>query len=126
MEHKTCARCSRAIVREPNGIGTGYGVTPDGIVHCYACCADVDRESIMQGRPFVGYLVTSGERPEVTNWPGTFRVRAHVRRGRHNIARERRDVWAYMPDGFIWYGRNAGDTQLLMMRRTKERHATQR
>lgn len=123
MSTKECGRCYRVIVREPGSIGTGYGMTPEGVINCYACCAEVGRESILQGKPFTGYLVNDGsQQPEVTNWPGTFRVRASVRRGRHNIARERRDVWAYMPDGFVWYGRNAGDSQLLTMRRTKERH----
>ena len=34
---------------------------------------------------------------------------------------EARSVWAQGPDGFIWYGRNIGDNDIVTLRRTKGR-----
>ena len=58
---------------------------------------------------------------EVMNWPGTLRFPAHVRKGRHNIAGSRYDVWFAGPDGFQWHGVQYGDnTQICHCKRTKQ------
>jgi predicted lipoprotein len=55
---------------------------------------------------------------EVSNWPGTLKMRAHVRVGNHNMARNRYDAWFTGPDGQQWHGVTIGDnTQLCHCKR---------
>jgi hypothetical protein len=96
---------------------TGYGKDANGRTMCYSCCADSDRESMMTRGVWTGYLAGS----EVTNWPGSFRLPCSTRKGRHNMAGAMVSVWAQGPDGFIWYGRNIGDNDIVTLRRTKGR-----
>jgi len=58
----------------------------------------------------------------LTNWPGTLRFDPHyIKKGRHNIAGTRYDVWFPGPDGHIWHGINYGEnTQITHCKRTKQ------
>jgi hypothetical protein len=118
-----CARCGKAITRG-DGIGTGYGVTRDGLKYCYACCGEMDAaEMIATGRATL-YLTHPGAHgsASVGNWPDTLRFPVHyVKRGRHNMARWRYDFRFTGPDGKEWYGVTYGDnTQLAHCRRLKD------
>lgn len=60
----------------------------------------------------------------VSNWPGTLKFDVHagaIKRGHHNIARTRVDVWFRGPDGFTWHGVNIGDNMICRCKRTKSR-----
>jgi hypothetical protein len=61
------------------------------------------------------------DRREVINWSGTVRFPIRrVRKGRHNVARVRHDVWFNGPDGFVWHGVLYGmNTQVVHCKRTK-------
>lgn len=129
-------------------ITRGYGTNKDGKRHCYACCAEHDKaDMIATGRATLylcgvdvppegserGGMASQGpsmipsQRPKVRrwyvkNWPGSlsFPVR-HMRKGRHNMARSRYDVWFTGPDGTEWHGVQYGEnTQILHCRRVKK------
>lgn len=95
---------------------TGYGVDRSGRKHCYECCAKRDvADMVSTGRATL-YLSNG----EVSNWPGSLKFRAHVRKGRHNIARTRYDAWFTGPDGKQWHGVQYGDnTQICHCKRLK-------
>jgi hypothetical protein len=115
---------------------TGYGVKEvngKDFRCCYECCAKDDRDSMLSsGRatlyldmnprkaPPFGY---SRESARVTNWPGSLEFwTGPVRKGRHNIAGRRYDVWFTGPDGKDWHGVQYGEnTQICHCRRTKSR-----
>lgn len=59
--------------------------------------------------------------PKVGNWTGHFSAPCYyMKRGYHNIAQIRWDVWFAMPDGYIWHGVQYGHwTQICHVKRTK-------
>ena len=96
---------------------TGYGTDSDGKTACYACCAEKDKERMIQTGRAVLYLSNR----KITNWPGSlsFDV-SHISKGRHNIARTRYDAWFTGPDGKNWHAVQYGDmTQIAHCRRVK-------
>lgn len=117
---------------EHSSFTTGYGTDPEtGKRYCYACCADQDREDMLEtGRATLylsqensGVLRLEGGRGHgtVSNWPGSLKFPAYIKRGRHNIAGTRYDVWFKGPDGKTWHGVQYGDnTQICHCRRTKQ------
>lgn len=113
-----CADCNVA-KPFPLGLGTGYARCddkPDGLV-CYACCGVRDEKHMRETGEAVLYLTASNE---VSNWPETLKLPAVVRRGRHNIARYRYDVWFWF-EGAKWYGVQIGEnTQIIRCRRLKK------
>jgi len=118
-----CHVCKQTIRVTP-GLTTGYGVDDDDNKICYSCCADQDREwMIAQGKIHL-YLCpvkNSTLNWTVKNWPGSlvFPVWAQ-KKGRHNIAGTRYDVWFSGPDGHRWHGVQYGDqTQICHCKRTK-------
>ena len=120
--HFKCSDCGKVKPVQTEG-GTGYGYYPENNRPiCYACCAIRDKESMMETGRGLLYLV--GEWPleiEVVNWPGTLRFKPHYwRKGSHNIARTRYDVWFTGPDGKPWHGTQYGEmTQICRCRRIK-------
>lgn len=111
------------------GCGTGYGVKRNGSKHCYACCADDDRERMVADGHRILYVSNSGSGcpAEVTNWPGTLRFPVKRWSGSRGVGFGRwyqvTHVWFNGPDGFEWYGRNQGDQDLTRCKRTKTRVA---
>lgn len=102
-------------------ITTGYGTDHSGKTHCYDCIARLDRETLTTtGHSKNLPLYWDGK--TITNWPGSLRFHPrYVRKGRHNIAGERIDVWFDGPDGFVWHGYNLGRyNQILHAKRTKQ------
>lgn len=55
------------------------------------------------------YLTHSADGWTVTNWSGSWKARAYITSGRHNIARVQRSVHFTGPDGKRWAGRQYGD-----------------
>ena len=137
-EHGPCARCGEPM-RTPQSTldhgcgGTGYGTGPDGRKFCYACCGLNEREDMARTGRACLYLSMPANphnqnRPDTTrakvdNWPGTapFQVLSCWRIG-HNWGISAYQCRFVGPDGFVWSGRNLGDSQILRARRTKERY----
>lgn len=125
----TCNDCGAAFPVNPPGYtgGTGYAVTLEGLRICYSCCGTRDRANMQKTGVFVGYLTgysvaEGGPGFTVTNWPSSLKFRAIVRKGRHNIARVRRDAWFDGPDGYVWHGVQLGDnSEIINCKRTKQK-----
>jgi len=137
-----CADCGKTIEPPANSCGTGYGVARDGAKVCYECCGKRDAEDMRQTGKATLYYFAGTRTPtnpdglrvvcgatdnndktvsRVGNWPGTlmFRVKTWTH-GKHNIARERLDLWFIGPDGKRWHGVRYGrDTDILHCRRLK-------
>ena len=97
---------------------TGYGIV-HGKRLCFDCCADHERAEMSKTGRGMLYLSTSGGTGTVSNWPGTLKVPCGVRRGRHNIAGTRYDVW-FKLDGRDWHGVQYGEnTQICHCKRLK-------
>lgn len=93
---------------------------------CYECCAIRDVADMKRFGKATMYLTSSKQRGftfEVTNWPGTLKFPCpYSRQGKHNIARNRTDVWFKGPDDFIWHGVHYGDwSQIVHVQRTKHK-----
>lgn len=90
--NKVCSKCGKTITGD--NFTPGYALE-NGFVVCYACCAEIDRRALSNakiGQKFSMYLNVKTQ--ELNNWPGTFKIRLHyVKRGRHNLAGVRFDVW---------------------------------
>lgn len=116
---------------------TGYGYDREGKTHCYDCCAANERQNMLDTGRATLYLVKESEVTEseaaklgtlhharwaVTDWPGKLRFPVYhaPRKGAHNMARTRYDVWFTGPDGKRWHGVQYGEwTQLCHCRRLK-------
>lgn len=143
LETFRCEDCMKELGVRREG-GTGYCIfkRPDGSSAkvCYECCADRDREQMLKKGEITLYLVqtdkvdrmapglTKPKEWEVTNWPGTLRIRvSHVKTSWHNMAGRdgRRDFWFNGLDGHIWHGYNicgrGSINQIAHCKRTKER-----
>jgi hypothetical protein len=109
---------------KPQGCTSGYGISPDGKRYCFDCCAVRDRETMERdgnSKSLPLYLVERNGRPDhVGNWPGTLTYAVRTfRRGRHNIAGTRIDVWFAGPGG-EWHGTQYGEwTQIVHCKRVK-------
>ena len=112
----TCDKCGEPIVRASASVGTGYATNDKNEMICYDCCAINDREHMRS----TGRIMLYDTDTELTNWPGTLRFPSTYRRkGHHNIAGNRYDMWFHF-DGFEWHGVRYGDnTQIVHCRRTK-------
>jgi hypothetical protein len=125
-----CFRCREVKPLQESG-GTGFATDAAGNLICYACCADVDREDMTRTGKATLYLTEKRregcrtEAPytvwEVTNWPGSLRFACGTpRKGSHNMARTRRDIWFRGPDGKEWHGVQYGEnTQIVHCKRVK-------
>lgn len=96
---------------------------------CFECCAyrDLGRMLLDGNTRALPFYLTRDAAGQwtVANWPGTLRFKVinnTVRKGRHNIAQTREDVWFVGPDLHVWHGICIGDwTQIVHCKRTKER-----
>lgn len=104
----TCNICGKEIVSD-SPYTTGYGIDENNNKVCYACCGEQDTEYMKTHDKTMLYLVKRENDWYVTNWPGTLSVKvATPKKGRHNIARTRYDVWFAFADKF-WHGVQYGD-----------------
>ena len=113
-----------------------YGQDKDGKKYCYACCALRDKEQMRTTGKAVLYLTHdtyAGEGKtifhgsfrsgKVTNWPGSLEIPCQVKRGSHNMAGTRYDVW-FTFEGQDWYGVQYGEnSQLTYCHRLKSKAA---
>lgn len=125
-----CDVCNQYKPTDTGHCGTGYATNDAGEFICYQCCADLDRKQMQEGgnsrsiplylthEPFQGRKLVDGV---ITNWPGTLRFTARVKKGQHNIAGSRYDAWFNGPDGHVWHGVLYGEnTQIIHCKRTKQ------
>jgi hypothetical protein len=140
-----CCQCKAVKPVQTSG-GTGYGYNKQNEPVCYDCCGENDRAEMIatgkavlyltcepaskmrraNGLPFTPETAREGSgrktAGEVTNWPGTLRLKCHTQAGRHNIAGTRYDCWFTGPDGYEWHGVTYGeDNQLCRCKRTKNK-----
>lgn len=126
MDTFQCQRCNLEKPIQTKG-GMGYATLDNTTadVVCYDCCALLDREHMQRENKITLYLTIdklSGGWT-VSNWPGTLKYRAMVRKGDHNIARTRYDAWFIDADGNNWHGVQYGEfTQLVHCRKLKGKH----
>lgn len=102
---------------------TGYGTDLDGKTYCYDCCADRERQRMIETGKATLYYARRPDGWFVTDWPGhlNFKVMGSSK-SRHNIGRVRVDFWFEGPDGFIWHGYQIGDwNQIAHCKRTKQK-----
>lgn len=122
-----CKGCGKECVS--SGFSTGYGIDNEtGDHYCYECCGKRDREQMIRDGKTVLYLVRAAEgmptgkfvySSKVTNWPNTLSFNCGVRKGRHNIAGTRYDVW-FKCNNENWYGVTYGEnTEICRCRRLK-------
>ena len=134
-----CDRCDKEIGKSAYGKLGKLG----NKVHCFDCCADIDRQSMIDtgnSKHLPLYLSVHGRylkplpvsqqakvqyfKGVVTNWPASLSFNCDVKltRGGHNIAGTRYDVWFNGPDGYIWHGVNYGEnTMVCHCKRTKQK-----
>jgi len=106
---------------EHSSFTRGYGQDSQGKKHCYACCAEQDKQHMREHGKIALYLVqdkTGSNR--ITNWPNSLSFPVnHIRKGRHNIASCRYDCW-FSFEGQQWHGVQFGDnTQIIHCKRIK-------
>lgn len=110
-------------------VGAGYDECGRSL--CYGCCAEMDRETLRQGKPIVLYLSgmftvgTYQPAQSVSNWPGSLKiVPARVSKSKHIVcgrySTTRYDVW-FRAEGRNWHGVNIGDGQILRCKAVKGR-----
>lgn len=127
MTNTTLLDCGHP-VSPHSSFTTGYAVDDEGKRHCYKCCADRDRASMVEhgdSKRLPLYLIKRSN-PDgthawyVSNWPGSLEYRCYYYRiGCHNIAGNRYDVWFVGPDDFIWHGvQYGGNTEIVHCKRT--------
>ena len=119
METFKCSICNLEKTVAKSG-AVGYGLDKSGNKICYACCATLDLESMLQTGRATLYL---GERNKtVSNWPGTLEIRVRsFSRGKHNLGKTRIDVWfSVSGDDYLWHGWHAGEWNTIVhCKRTK-------
>lgn len=122
-----CTRCGQHI-EHTDTLTTGYGTNAQGEKVCFVCCGILDKAKMHDTGKATGYLVKTTDQSnlplwKVTNWPGTLSYTVkYQRKGHHNIARTRQDVWFEDEHGHNWHGVQYGNmTQLCHCKRLKTR-----
>lgn len=116
----TCSVCKETKIHEEEHT-TGYGLDKDNNKICFACCGIKDAEEMDKTGKATLYLTKGSDSIwYVSNWPGTLKIRVqYQRKGHHNIAGNRYDVWFTFNDS-TWHGVQYGEmTQICHCRRTK-------
>jgi hypothetical protein len=123
--------CGHVLARDEGSIGTGYGIDPETNKKiCYACCGRRDEEQMMREGRITLYLSRIDDKswkaakilnPElremmrysVSNWPGTIKIEPmNVNRTRGygwGASYPVENFWFTGPDGYLWWGRCAGN-----------------
>ena len=117
-----CQSCHRELPIPREGGGTGYALY-GGKRICYECAGKRETKEIgkkVAGSKHLFYLTKKDGKYVVTNWPSTIRYTVTaMRKGRHNIAGERVDVWFQDHLGRKWHGVQIGDNEILRAKRLK-------
>lgn len=110
--------------------GPGAGRDAQGKTHCYACCAEQDKQTMRNDSRITLYL--THDKPysphcyidgKVTNWPGSLSLPCRIlyRKDGHNWGIARYDVWFKLEDSH-WHGVQYGEnTQLVHCRKLKRK-----
>ena len=125
MTHEFICRQCNTLKTHEGGCSTGYGEDSQGNKICFECCGKQDRGEMLRTGRATLYLSGGTARfygEKITNWPGSLEFKASlVKKGHHNIAGSRYDVWFHGPDNHLWHGVQYGEnTQLLHCQRTKQ------
>ena len=106
----------------PGKYSTGYGTDSNGKTFCYECCAKMDREQMEKENKIVLYLTENENGYFVSNWPGSLKIRCYGhKKGGHNIASIRNDIWFFDHTGREWHGVQYGhDSQLCYCQKLKK------
>ena len=118
MNNTTCSKCNQAFKATEHT--PGYGVKADGSKVCFECCGLEDLaelKALTGNAKKVLYLANN----EVTNWPGTLKIKpSNIRTSNHNMAGRngRTDVW-FRVGGKQFHGVNIGDNQILRVKAVK-------
>lgn len=113
-----CFDCNKTIEVNKTGNGaSGYAIVEKERWVCYDCCAARDRKYMEKN----GKISLYWDGKKITNWPGTLSFNPTARkRGKHNMARTREDVWFIGPDKKPWHGTQYGqNTQIIHCQRVK-------
>lgn len=125
-----CDECKKIlpIIKEGRtlGYGGGYGQVGTGPKWCYDCIAKADVLQMNEDGFIFLYIKRDDppweNPPFVVNFPGTLQFiipPGWMKHSKHNIAKERIDVWFIGPDGARWHGVSFGDSQLARCHRLK-------
>ena len=99
---------------------TGYGVDNDGKKYCYDCCANTERQYMIDHGQTTLYINEKDRK--VTDWPGhlTFDIKT-IWQTNHNWYCVDHVTYVRFigPDGKVWTGKNIGDNDILYCKRTK-------
>jgi len=114
-----CVICGQSKPTQTDG-GTGYAIDKDNNKICYACCGDRDKQELINLKPKEKTCMYLDGNNRLSNWPGTFVINnVRTRKGYHNIAGARIDVWfTYSTQNYhgVLYGHN---TQICHIQRVK-------
>jgi len=115
-----CSQC-RALKPLQRDLGTGYARDTSDNFLCYECAGENEARDLRETGK--GYLYLTRDKSgahTVSNWPGTLTIPVrYLRKGAHNIARTRYDVW-FTFEGAEWHGVQYGEwTQICHVRRLK-------
>lgn len=120
-----CTVCNVEKPANTDGITTGYGINRDGSKVCYECCAEIDKAEMVKHGTIVLYLTYDEKMVQygdgkVSNWPASLEFKARVKKGKHNMAGNRYDVWFRDHTNRLWHGVQYGDnSQLCYCKRLK-------
>lgn len=123
MSQFRCDDCGQDKTHPEGSCTTGYATDREGKKICFDCCAIRDKASMIENGTSDQLPLYLSKDDKGTwylgNWPSTLRFRCgNPRKGRHNMARTRYDVWFNGPDGKDWHGVQYGEnTQIVHCKR---------
>jgi len=117
-----CSACGNTIVPQVLSPGLtlpGYAKDDQDRVHCYPCCANLDKAWMAEHDRISLYISKDGEGNwTVRNWPGSLVIKpARIKHSTMNCFGwkvPRVDVWFRGPEGRNWHGFNAGHSNTIL------------
>lgn len=119
--HFRCSQCQQTKPLQKDG-GTGYALDKSNTkLICYDCCGELDKKMMIEDKKITLYLTIDNDHyGHVSNWPGTLKLQAFYKKGKHNWGITRYDVW-FIFNGYWWHGVQYGDNnQICHCKQTKE------
>ena len=124
-EECKCFQCGGDFVKNYD-FDTGYGVNHDGHRICFKCCGENDRkdlDSLNFGEKIIFYFTKENNEKSgygtISNWPGSLKISCYYRKGWHNMAQVRHDVW-FTFNGKKFHGVQYGyNSELCYIKRVK-------
>lgn len=118
MKTFKCDNCKRTITNDSD-FTTGYGTNREDEKICFECIGFHDKQKLRSLKPGE-FMWLYFAKDRLINWPGSFELRpTYVRKGSHNIARERIDAW-FKFNHHHYHGVNIGDNQCMKVTRLKK------